>query len=258
MRYGICEWSALAEGEALFARLKQVGLAGVQVSYRPGDFVGRMERYAALAERFGITLTSVGANIFCERPIFDFGGEEILRQRVEEICRGALLTEGKLFHVPAFGASTVRTEEQFLATAGALRTVCDIAASFGVVPAAENPFSLEENRRLFRLVDRENLRMYFDTQNPQTTPHPDAPAQAAAFASLIPEVHVKDCDAAGRSVAPGSGTTRCADTLSALIGGGYNGWLLLENDYSRAPDPEASMAADLAVLKGLTEELCRS
>ena len=184
-------------------------------------------------------------------------GQE-LEAITEEICRGALLTEGKLFHVPAFGASTVKTEEQFRGTARGLRQVCDVAARFGVTPAAENPLSLEENRELFRQVGRQNLRMYFDTQNPQTTPHPDAPLQAAAFASLIPEVHVKDCDGAGRSAAPGRGVTRCADTLAALFRGGYRGWLLLENDYSRLPDPEEGMGADLAALKALTEELCRS
>ncbi|MBO5797423.1 MAG: hypothetical protein J6R77_03635, partial [Clostridia bacterium] len=65
MRIGICEWSAMAGGEDLFRRLKDTGLLGVQVSYENG-FVEKMERYVRWAEQYGVTLTSVGANVFCE------------------------------------------------------------------------------------------------------------------------------------------------------------------------------------------------
>ena len=257
MRIGICEWCAMAGGEDLFARLRRAGLSGVQVSYETGAFSEKMERYARWAESYGVTLTSVGANVFCERPFFLPENADWVRATVEDVCRGALLTEGKRFHAPSFGASTVRTAGEREQTAAALRLMCDTAAPFGVTVAAENALSLEENRWLLSVVDRPNFALYFDTQNPETAPGHDAAEQAAAFVARIPEVHIKDCAPDGRSVPLGQGHTRFRETLTALCRGGYDGWLLLENAYDRTPDPEAAMRADADTARDLVA-VCRN
>jgi sugar phosphate isomerase/epimerase len=243
MQVGICEWCAMAGGEELFRRLQRTGLNGVQVSYEATDFVPKMEQYARLAADYGVTLTSVGANIFCERAVFAPENAAWVRDVTADICRGAALTEGRLFHVPAFGASYIRNEQELCQTVAALQSICDVAAAFDVTVAAENALPLAENERLLEAVNRPNLKLYFDTQNPQTA-HGDAAAQAAAFAARIPEVHVKDCNEHGVSVPLGTGVTGFDHTLATLLHGGYDGWLLLENAYNRAVDPDAAMRAD--------------
>lgn len=243
MRVGICEWRAMAGGEALFRRLRRTGLAGVQVSYEAAGFAAKMERYTRWAADYGVTLTSIGANVFCERAVFAPENAAWVRDVAADICRGAALTEGRLFHVPAFGASYIRSEQELHQTATALQVICDVAAAQGMTVATENALSLAGNEWLLTAVSRPNLKLYFDTQNPQTA-HGDAAAQAAAFTACIPEVHVKDCDEHGVSVPLGTGVTGFDDTLAALLRGGYDGWLLLENAYDRAADPNAAMRAD--------------
>ena len=249
MRIGICEWSAKTGGEDLFKRLQRVGLSGVQVSYETEGFSEKMERYLAWSAEYEITLTSVGANNFCGRALFDHSEDELVRV-ITDISRSAAKTEGKLFHIPAFGASHIHNDEELQATAKALQIACDTAAEYGVTVGAENALSLAENEWLMKAVDRPNLKLYFDTQNPETSPHHDATEQAAAFVVIIPEVHVKDCDETGRSVPLGTGTTRFADTLKALVEGGYDGWLLLENGYGD-DNPEDEMKDDAARLNAL-------
>ena len=257
MRIGICEWSAMAGGEELFRRLQRTGLLGVQVSYETAGFVEKMERYVKWAEQYGVTLTSVGANVFCDRPFFLPENAEWVKETVADVCRGAALTEAKLFHAPSFGASTVHTDEQRHQTAVALQLMCDVAAAYGVTVGTENALSLEENEQLLAAVNRPNLKMYFDTQNPETTSHPDAAAQATAFVSIIPEVHVKDCDETGRSVKLGTGVTGFETTLGNLIRGGYDGWLHLENGYDKFADPEAAMIEEREGLEAILERLCK-
>lgn len=253
MPVGICEWSAGASGEALFARMGRAGLRGVQVEYQPEGFLPKMARYRDWAEKHGVVLTSVGLNLFCAEPLIAPDNAARLRAVTREAAEGAAATANRLFHVPAFGASTLRGAQELAWMTAALQAACEEAAPFGVCVASENQLSLEENRRLLQAVNRPNFTIYFDSQNPQQTPHPDAAAQASALAGRLRETHVKDCDAAGRSCPLGQGVSGAEETMRALCCGGFDGWLLLENVYE-GDGAEAAMAADRRWL----ETVCRN
>lgn len=246
MQIGICEWCAGMGGEAMFQRLKRVGLCGVQVSYEPAAFADKMERYAAWAAEYGVSLVSVGANIFCERPLFRPEHAAELDAVVADIAAQAVHTENRLFHVPAFGAGEIHSAEELEQMTAGLRRVCDIAAEWKVTVASENALSLAENQRLLAEVDRPNFCIYYDGQNTELA-QGDAMEQAAAFAAASAEAHIKDCNATGRSVPLGQGVTRAADTLAALQRGGFDGWFLLENAFEGVAEDE--MRADMAWLQ---------
>lgn len=251
MKVGICEWNAAAGGEAMFQRLQRVGLSGVQVSYEANGFLEKMQQYVEWGKQYGVTLTSVGANVFCEKPLFLPENEALLREVVADVARGATLTAGRLFHVPAFGASHLHSEADYRHMVTALQIACDVAAKWGVRAESENVLSVAENRQLIKDVARPNFGIYFDTQNSQMSEHHDAAAHATAFGADFFEVHVKDCAENGEPIHLGDGVSAAEETVTALMDGGFNGWFILENGYG-GDTAEDAMKADIAWLRSVT------
>ncbi len=112
--------------------------------------------------------------------------------------------------------------------------------------ASENTLSGAENIELFGIVDDRRACLLFDTQNPVLFGL-DPVLLASQVAHLVGAyVHVKDGVSGEGDANIGSGAANVFATLRMLVDRGFNGELVLENNYKEAATQR--LDADVAVL----------
>lgn len=112
--------------------------------------------------------------------------------------------------------------------------------------ASENTLSGAENIELFGIVDDRRACLLFDTQNPVLFGL-DPVLLASQVAHLVGAyVHVKDGVSGEGDANIGSGAANVFATLCMLVDRGFNGELVLENNYKEAATQR--LDADVAVL----------
>ena len=116
-----------------------------------------------------------------------------------------------------------------------MKEACHYCLGSQVTVTLESIFSATELRRLIDWIDSPNFGIYYDTQNPVTYAGIHVPDDIRAIGpGKIAQIHVKDgVGSIQGSVNLGMGETDFFATAEAIREIGYDGWIVLENYYSR-------------------------
>lgn len=264
-KFGICEWAAPVQGPYIFQIAKELGLHGVEIAQ--GDYERSLptsnpwiqNAYVKQSRETGIEICAIAVNSIDNHPLTAPKGDPehaIVSLCIREAIKAAAAMDIPIVQIPAFFQSDIRCETDFERLASQLRTACELAEVSGITIGTENALSAQENLRLLQVVGMPNLKVYFDTQNPQYMRGYSAPEMIYALQGKICEVHVKDGKREALSACLlGEGESDFFKSVRALKETNYEGYIVLENYYDRPPmnrcdkDAFALLKRDIEIMK---------
>ena len=243
LRFGICEWCLPEVGPYVCRLAADAGLDGVSLDMgtRKGGLRladPRIRRfYMEEAQRSGVEYCAIALNVFGEGCTLlhpeDARERELACRVLDEAVAAAAEMSVSLLQVPSFYGNAMANREDMEASAFYFRYACERAEARGVTIATENTLSADAQEELLALVDRPNFGLCFDTQNAVFFGGDDPVAMARRLAGSIRQIHVKDGTEAGLgNRAFGQGHARIDECLTAIREIGYEGWIVLENNYA--------------------------
>ena len=268
---GICEWSLPIplRGPMCCRVAHDFGLQAVELELGITEENYALDNpyvidlYKEERAKYDITFTGVAVNLTdffpMVAPLGDPGREQVefaLRKGVD----AAAALDIPLIHVPSLCIfdllSGVKDEEGMKNTSECLQRTCDYAADKGVIVCSENDFSTEMQLEQIEQVNRDNFKIYFDTQNYYVNGR-YTPGLIEPIFDHIAEFHVKDgYKEYISSHLVGEGGCDAFKSLEEFDRLGYTGWVILENYYARPPlcgpddDPYELLKKDIAIVKG--------
>lgn len=162
-----------------------------------------------------------------------------------------------VYLAPAFFAGTPRTQADRRRIVERMKDACRYAAGSGVQVTLESIFPAQRLLEIWDEIDMPNFGIYYDTQNPVTYAGIHVPTDIRTIGpDKIAQIHVKDgVDSIQGSVHLGQGETEFFESAKAIQEIGYDGWIVLENYYSRPcftsdiRDPWDRIARDVEIAK---------
>ncbi len=268
MKLGICEWVTPIKGPSIFPRLKALGIDGIQLDDWDGHaqnnplrdrYVQQLYRDAAQAS--GISLIGMAGNSLGREggmihPMNTPVGQQCWQTYTAGLDACAAL-ELPVYLAPAFFAGFPRTQEDRKNIVRRMKDACVYAAGTHVKVTLESIFPAEALNAIWDAIGMPNFGIYYDTQNPVTYAGIDVASDIRAIGpGKIAQIHVKDgVNSIQGSVPLGLGETRLEETAQAILETGYDGWIVLENYYSRPcfqsddTDPWDRIARDVELAK---------
>jgi fatty-acyl-CoA synthase len=235
------DWSVERAVEAV----GELGYDGLELRLLDGEPIDALELDAFDRRRIGAALARVP--LVCLDTSIELAG------RFERTLPAALdlAREWRTDTIRVFGGDVADLDDV------ARRLVPLLAADVVVALETHDRFaSAARVAELLRIVDSPSLAAIWDVHHP--TRAGESPADvAAALGGRIRIVHVKDARRRGGEwelVPLGEGELPVAESLAALRGLGYDGWLSVEWEKRWHPhlaDPEAALPRELAALRGL-------
>lgn len=246
MKLGICEWVLPIQGPSLFRKLRELGIDGIQLD----DWDGRARNYAMrdpyvqslyrdASRQWGVELIGMAGNALGREGGMIHPLETELGRACWETLTASLDICDQMnlpvYLAPAFFAGTPRTQAERRRVVERVRDACRYAAGGKVCVALESVFPPERLLRIWDEIGADNFGIYYDTQNPVTYCGADAAREIRAIGpGKIVQVHTKDgVNSIQGSVPLGMGETAFHEAARALLDVGYDGWIVLENYYSR-------------------------
>jgi len=114
-----------------------------------------------------------------------------------------------------------------------LQKLSPVAADAGIVLGLELSLSLAEHRKFLALIDRPNVRIYWDATGVDSMQHPTEGLQGIqTLGDLICQQHLKN----GNKLMEEPGLIEWTKALPAIKASGYQGWLAFETPHAT---PEA-------------------
>ena len=145
--------------------------------------------------------------------------------------------------VPHFFTNRITDRDSLDASAEALRLLCDMAADSGILIYTENVLGNTELEQLWNEVDRDNLRLLFDSQNYAAMAGLDAGEIFQKWQRYCGSyLHIKD----GITPALGNrplwqGNSHFERIFNVIRNSGFSGDLILESNYAN----EVQLAEDV-------------
>jgi sugar phosphate isomerase/epimerase len=242
VKFGICQWSLPIEGPYCCKVAADLGLEGIELNFgkeiadEPLTKSYVRQAYLDAGKEWGIAFPSLGLNLLCQYGMSKAGDADAATAAIHAAVAVASAMDIRLLQLPSFFSGEINTQEEFQQTVKILRIACKAAKGGGMLIGTENALSANDNLRLLKEVGQENLRIYFDTQNPHAVKGLNVPEMVQALSSMIVEVHIKDgTDGAFSSALLGQGTSSFFKTAGQLKKAGFSGWILLENEYCKPP-----------------------
>ncbi len=245
LKIGICQWSIPIDGPYACKIISELGIEGMQLdlgSYERGFHLSNkivQKGYIELGRKYNISFPSIAVTELDNFNILgpqDSEETKIAKTAIIKAIDTAESMKIPLVLVPNFEKSRINNDNDFNRLVNVLQSTCDYAFDKGMNISTENILSIEDNIKLLKEVDRPNLKLYFDTQNPYLHKKYDISNMIDKLSPHICEVHVKDGkngDLSGALLGTGdSGFYRSMESLKKM---NYSGWVLLENYYDRLP-----------------------
>lgn len=272
IRFGTCEWvfPTPLRGPSCCKVLKDFGMDVIEIEVGsaeegfPLHDPYTLNAYREAKEKYGVDFAGVAANHTLDYSMNLTNPDKECR---DTIMKGAFYAidaaaalDAPLIHLPSYTESLIKTEEDLISTAGYFREFCDYAADKNVLVCTENALNIEDQKKMFELVDRDNFKLYFDCENYQIEGL-YTPDLAEEFFDYVPQIHVKDGYVDFGTHLLGEGGAHVYETMKVFSRKGYSGYMLLENLYWQKPlltegkNPFEMMKRDLDVLKGWVAEL---
>lgn len=240
-QFGICEWCLPPIGPSVCRLAAEYGLEGVALdlgSIKEGLRLSDpriREWYMEESGLTGVTFCALALNVLFSFDMIHRGSEEqetAIRRVFTEAVAAAAEMGIPVIQVPNFSGNAMTAPQHVAIMAERLRKLCDLAGPKGIIVGTENTLDAEGNRELLGQTGRENLRVYFDTENPYFFGFGEAPKLLRDLAGEICQIHVKDGCEGSMSLTPlGSGNGHFEACAEVIRESGYHGWIILENEF---------------------------
>lgn len=244
-QFGIAEWCSPVAGPTVCRLASEAGLDGVELcldNYAhnlPLTDAHVRRYYLDAQQKYGIAFCAIAANALDQSFVMPPENERRAEER-RFVLRAAVDTAAALgipiIQVPNFWDNAIKNEAEMALAADFFQEACEAAERHGIIVSSENPMSVQDNLKLYELVDRPNFRLYFDTENPVFFSHASTPDMLRALGDRVCQIHVKDGTDEQMSCKPlGQGHAMfdaCAQVIREI---GYRGWIVLENNYDMPP-----------------------
>lgn len=264
-KLGICEWSLPVKGPAVCEYADNIGFDGVQIDLGEADknfplsYTDVQDLYMEYADKFKIEFPSIAIRQFDKTGMTnddDTNEKSIVYEAIERAVFTAERMNIPLIMMGSFEDGEIKDENGFQNTVGCLKYACELAESKNIFISTENILSIEDNKRLFQSVGKNNFGLYFDTQNYPLRKDFNAAEMIRELSAFIKECHVKDGTEGKMSNALlGKGNYDFYDSVQALKNIGYKQWINIENYYYEPTFACSSLSLytlakkDLAILK---------
>ena len=274
VKFGIIDFALPGKRIGNIKLASDMGLNGMQIIYITPedepfmlDWKWHRDYYLEMGDKYNVKFPSVNVSDFDYTGMLHPKNTEkgkLVYDIIDRTIDMASYMKMQMVLYPSFGDGEIRTEEELEITAEALRYGCDEAAKHGMDVTSENTLSPEWTLKLAKLVDRPNFSISYDTQNYWRVARLDQ-LEVIDFLYkndlLYPEIHVKDgIDSVISSQLIGDGNANVPGSLEYLKNINYDGWLYLENYYSKKPLCERGgdifdlLRQDVKRMKGAFEE----
>ena len=239
---GITQWTVPWKDNELCRRAEEHGLSllhldlGSAEEGYPMTAPARRELWLDNASRHQIGIVSLALNDLCSHG-FTAGLDDARSETAVRTMKYGVETAHAMgipsVSVPHFFANRIDDNFSFRSAVQALRALCDRAAEYGILVYTENVLSHPELERLWNEVDRQNLRLLFDTQNYSAMSQTDAADVFLKWKDFCGDyIHLKDGDApALGNKTLWNGTSGFERVFSAVLSSGYSGGMILESNY---------------------------
>lgn len=242
-KIGICLWSVPEKDDESRIRMaRRLGIRGIEIDLGrvvegcPLSQPETQARYKAWRTELGLTYTAMGVNELCFTAMTDPANRSQIFSVIDTAIAAAVEMEIPLLQFPSFVASDILDTAGLEASVACLRYACEQAEGAGVLIGSENALDLAGQRALLKAITHSNFRIYFDTANPKCMKGNDGPELLEVAYRHVAEVHLKDGFQDDRPALLGTGESDVAGSLAILKARGYEGWMHLENAYSKIPD----------------------
>lgn len=217
------------------------------------------EYYLDEQQKYGIEYVNIAMSDLDFNPIHAKPGtptynhvKNMLKNAVESAAAMKIST----IMVCCFEQSLIKTDEELERAAKMIQYACDLADEKDVTIGWETPLNNEKSGQLLGLVDRKNIGIFYDSQNYLFDGKLDQPTELEKiYDLLIPQIHVKDGVETKSSALLGMGNTKFYEQVEVFRKHNYQGWVILENYYDRAPlrdmneDWFVTMKKDIEIMK---------
>jgi L-ribulose-5-phosphate 3-epimerase len=218
-------------GPAVFDLAKQIhGLSGVELQvFFKGTTLCDQEAllaYQRAAARTGLAIPSV-AGVWPP-------GATLLQPTAEENLRNAIRVAQALHATTILAACFEQNcpkmdqEQSYGPVVALLQKVSGAARDAGVTIGMETSNTPADDLKLLQLVDRPNIRVYYDLNNVEQYHPGDAIPGLQILKSRIRQVHLKNED----RLLEQPGCVNWADAVKGLAAIGYAGWFVFETSHS--------------------------
>lgn len=282
-KIGICQWALPIDGPYGCKIASSQGLDGIELDLGPFEKGFPLSRgfvqneYLKVAKKLNISFPSISPLALGNLNMIGSEDSEEKKVALSAIIKsidtaeamnipivcipsffdGQAKREDRFKKIPeSIRYSCIDTKEDFKKTVDVLKYSCDYALSKKIIIGTESSLSIDNTLKLFSEVDRENLKLYFDTQNYYACKKYNVAKMLQELLPLICEIHVKDgINGYFSSALLGEGESNFYKSMDVLIEHNYPGWIILENNYDLGPislqndDPLQLMKKDIDVLK---------
>lgn len=272
IKFGICEWvlPSRLQGPSSARAAFDAGLDGVALELGHAresfpladDYMIRL--YQEEQARYGVEFPALACNMTDFFPMTaprGTPGREMVERAIRLSIKAAAGLNIPVVQIPSFLASAIRSEEDLRQSAECLQYACRLAVERGIIIGTENTLSAEWQMRELELVDCENFKVYFDTQNGHLQEGICLPETVRQLLPYIIQVHLKDGIGSEGSTLMGYGENDALKTVENLLAGGYKGWFIFENEYFKAPlagrgeDSFALLKTDLESMQAYMKDI---
>ncbi|MBQ9062908.1 MAG: TIM barrel protein [Eubacterium sp.] len=266
VKLGICNFCVPGTGVFAPRIVKDFGLDGMSIEYGSWEHGNPLSQrylqdlYLDAQQKFAIEYPNIGVsdgdNIAFKAAPGTKDDEIFNKMGIGAIDAAAYMGIGLVFF-SNFGPSLAKTDEDFENASRRYQYFCDYAGEKGIKIGCENPNTVEEQKKIYEMVDRENFYLFYDSCNHHCLADYDVhKCLRELYPYYINQMHVKDgVPGKNASMVVGTGSTGFQETIDFLKEQNYEGWLILENLYELEnmrvinPDYFEIMKADVAALK---------
>lgn len=213
--------------------------------------VDGVEQLRNLIESAGVSIRSVCADYFMDKPLLRCGKRE-LDERLQELAR--ILRNGRAVGVnrvviPFVDASAIRSNEDIVAVQDALNAAMPFAEETGIEIHLETSLGPIDFAKLLDSIPHPKLRVNYDSGNSASLGYSPA-NEFAAYGDRIGSVHIKDRVLNGGTVPLGTGNTDFTAVFSCLEKIDYRGDFTLQVARGTPGDEVAWAKQNVAFVRG--------
>ena len=265
IKIGSCDWGLPGSGLYATQIAASVGLEALslKIGLYENDYPitqPEMQKiYLSEQQKYGIEYCAIALNDFDNIPMharIETKEHPIVWDLLARAVKTAKALGVQIIQVPGFAASEVKTEEDLEYSVRAFQYLCDAAGENGISVASENTMSPAEFMKLFKLVDRDNFSLYFDSQNYQLFKgYDEIEILSGLYPVMCNQIHVKDGSGAMSGGLLGTGDSNFYETVGWLKEHQFSGYMMLENYYDQLPlrsladNPYDLLREDIRILK---------
>lgn len=245
-QFAVPEWCL--PGDSIFSikLAAELGMDGLQIEagfYETGFKLSHprvLELYKEAAEEQQMKLISIVMNDLNIHGLRNGRGTEfgdIAYEGLDISIEAAAALDIPVLMIPSFENNDMHTVKDIENTVEALQYACDRAAENGTIIATETAISSDKLKEIFAMVDRKNLKLFYDSQNYMCfrgyDPMDHLPV---VYPYMVDQLHVKDgLGAAYSSKCLGEGDSHFEQQIKFLKEHDYRGWFVFENYYTKLP-----------------------